>query len=77
MGGTSGGASVSRSAAIDAFSDHAERQRLLRSAYTHARYGWPESHAAAWERRLHTFEAYDAPSCRAAHFLEALTGRQA
>ena len=51
-----------------------ERQRLLRTAYTHARYGWPESPATAWARRPATF-ADEPPACRVTRALDALTER--
>ena len=58
-------------AAREVLASLTERQRLLRSAYHSARYGWPEIPAPEWARRPHTFTD-DEPRCRVTDFLEAL-----
>jgi hypothetical protein len=63
---------MTRSDAHEALLRLDERQRLLRTAYSSARYGWPETHACAWHRRPETFEDAD-PGCRVLRFLEAHT----
>jgi hypothetical protein len=63
---------MTRSDAHEALLSLDERQRLLRTAYHTARYGWPETRACAWLRRPETFEDLD-PGCRASQVLDALT----
>lgn len=58
-------------ASCDAIADLYERQRLLRSAYVAARYGWPETLASEWTWRPERFERAE-PSCRASRFLEVM-----
>jgi len=62
-----------RTEALEALIDLPGRQRRLRTAYTTARYGWPETPAAEWRRHPHRFEP-GLPACRVTTFLEALSG---
>jgi len=57
--------------AADAFARVDVRQRQLRTAYTVARYGWPEGPAIAWRDRPQTFGPAP-PGCRATWALEGL-----
>jgi hypothetical protein len=61
--------------AREALLERRERQRLLRSVYATARYGWPESPAQAWARRPETF--VDEQRDRAAVLLERWAGSTA
>jgi hypothetical protein len=63
---------VTRTTACEALGGMDERQRLLRTAYISARYGWPETLASAWETRPQTFDGPE-PGCPASRFLDALT----
>lgn len=72
-GTTAEGRRVGRGDALEALTGLAERQRLLRTAYVSARYGWPESPACAWVRRPQSFGAEVEHPCRASRVLEALT----
>ena len=63
---------VTRGEAADALADLAARQRLLRTTYAAARYGWPETVAVAWARRPETFEP-GVPVCRATRVLDGLS----
>jgi hypothetical protein len=63
---------VGRSDAHEALAELTQRQRVLRTAYGAARYGWPEALASAWHRSPGRFSD-SAPSCRVTLFLTALT----
>jgi hypothetical protein len=58
--------------AVEAVLHLPRRQRLLRAAYTAARYGWPETPAVRWASQPERFDD-SGPCCRPSRFLEAFT----
>jgi hypothetical protein len=64
---------MSRTDALAALIHLHDRQRRLRTAYTIARYGWPETLAAEWRRHPGRFQPGE-PACRVTPVLEALSG---